>query len=46
MDCHSRRRIVGWAMADHTRAELVIDALEMAATRRQPQGGRSISQSE
>ena len=25
------RRIVGWAMADHMRAELVTDALEMAA---------------
>jgi transposase InsO family protein len=30
------RRIVGWAMADHLRAELVIDALEMAIGRRRP----------
>jgi putative transposase len=37
MDCYSRR-IVGWAMADHMRAELVIDALEMAVARRRPQG--------
>ncbi len=28
------RRIVGWAMADHMRAELVTDALEMAVGRR------------
>jgi putative transposase len=37
MDCYSRR-IVGWAMADHMRAELVIDALEMAVSRRRPDG--------
>ena len=37
MDCYSRR-IVGWAMADHMRAELVIEALEMAVSRRRPQG--------
>lgn len=35
MDCYSRR-IVGWAMADHMRAELVVDALEMAVARRRP----------
>jgi len=38
MDCYSRR-IVGWAMADHLRAELVIDALEMAVARRRPAAG-------
>ncbi len=37
MDCYSRR-IVGWAMADHMRAELVIEALEMAVARRRPHG--------
>jgi putative transposase len=38
MDVWSRR-IVGWAMADHMRAELVIQAFEMAvATRRPPPG--------
>lgn len=30
------RRIVGWAMADHMRKELVINALEMAIYRRKP----------
>jgi len=30
------RRIVGWAMADHLRSELVIEALDMAVWRRRP----------
>ena len=38
MDCYSRR-IVGWALADHLRAELVVDALEMAVARRRPDVG-------
>jgi putative transposase len=38
MDCYSRR-IVGWALADHLRAELVVDALEMAVARRCPDAG-------
>ena len=32
------RRIVGWAMASHLRAELVEDAMAMAISRRQPRG--------
>jgi len=30
------RRIVGWSMAEHMRAELVVDALSMAVSRRNP----------
>ncbi len=30
------RRVVGWAMADHLRTELVLDALNMALMRRHP----------
>ena len=33
------RRVVGWAMADHMRAELVCDALRMAIENRQPAPG-------
>ena len=33
------RRIVGWAMADHLRAELVTDALQMALAHRRPARG-------
>jgi putative transposase len=32
------RRVVGWAMRDHMRAELVRDALDMAILRRRPVG--------
>lgn len=32
------RRVVGWSIADHLRAELVVDALEMARLRRRPSG--------
>jgi len=35
----SSRRIVGWAMADHPRAELVLAALEMALWNRRPAPG-------
>ncbi len=37
-DAYSRR-IVGWGMADHMRAELVVDALSMAVKRRRPPPG-------
>ena len=33
------RRIVGWSMADHMRAELVTDALQMALAQRRPGPG-------
>ena len=33
------RLVVGWAMADHMRAELVCDALQMAIARRRPEPG-------
>jgi transposase InsO family protein len=33
------RKIVGWAMADHLRADLCIEALEMAIQRRRPGEG-------
>ncbi len=38
LDAYSRR-IVGWSMAEHMRAELVVDALSMAVSRRNPGGG-------
>ena len=38
IDCFSRR-VVGWAMGDHLRAELVVDALEMAVAQRRPAPG-------
>jgi putative transposase len=37
-DAYSRR-IVGWSMAEHMRAQLVVDALEMAVHRRRPNPG-------
>ena len=37
-DAYSRR-IVGWAMADHMRSELVVDALQMAVHQRRPAAG-------
>jgi putative transposase len=38
LDCFSRR-LVGWSMRDDLRAELVVDALEMALARRRPGPG-------
>lgn len=40
------RRIVGWSIADHLRAELVCDALDMARWRRRPPAGRTIAHSD
>jgi putative transposase len=33
------RRVVGWALADHMRTELVEDALQMAFVTRRPDKG-------
>jgi putative transposase len=38
LDVHSQR-VVGWAMADHLRSELVIEAVDMAVWRRRPMEG-------
>ena len=38
LDAHSRR-VIGWAMAEHLRAELALDALTMALTARRPGAG-------
>lgn len=38
LDCFSRR-LVGWGMAEHMRTQLVVDALQMAVTQRQPGDG-------
>jgi putative transposase len=38
IDCFSRR-VVGWAMRDDLKAELVVDALAMAVSRRRPPAG-------
>jgi putative transposase len=35
----SSRKVVGWALADHMRTELVEEALEMAFTQRRPAAG-------
>jgi putative transposase len=36
------RRVVGWSIADHLRAELVVDALDMATWRRRPPKAQTI----
>lgn len=40
------RRVVGWSIADHIRAELVVDALQMATWRRRPPAGQTIAHSD
>ena len=40
------RRVVGWSIADHIRAELVADALQFATWRRQPPKDQTIAHSD
>jgi putative transposase len=40
------RRVVGWSIADHVRAELVVDAVQMAIWRRQPPTGQTVAHSD
>ncbi|MGH9025164.1 MAG: IS3 family transposase [Acidimicrobiia bacterium] len=40
------RRVVGWSIADHLRAELVCDALDMARWRRRPPKGQTVAHSD
>jgi len=45
LDAYSRR-IIGWAMADHLRVELALEALEMALRERRPRGGELVHHSD
>jgi transposase InsO family protein len=45
LDAHSRK-VVGWAMADHLRASLALDALEMALASRPVVRGRLVHHSD
>lgn len=40
------RQVVGWSIADHLRAELVVDALDMACWRRRPVEGQTVHHSD
>jgi putative transposase len=40
------RLVLGWSIADHMRAELVVDALQMAIWRRRPPAGRTVHHSD
>lgn len=40
------RRVIGWSIADHIRSELMVDALQMAIWRRQPEQDRTIAHSD
>jgi len=40
------RRVVGWSIADHLRAELVADAVQMAVWRRRPPHGQTVAHSD
>jgi len=45
LDCFSRKA-VGWSIRDDMRAELVVDALEMAVSRRRPEAGGLVHHSD
>jgi putative transposase len=45
LDCFSRKA-VGWSIRDDMRAELVVDALEMAVSRRRPEVGSLVFHSD
>jgi putative transposase len=40
------RRVVGWSIADHIRAELVVDAVQMAIWRRRPPTDQCVAHSD
>jgi putative transposase len=40
------RIVLGWSIADHMRAELVVDALQMAIWRRRPPAGQTVHHSD
>lgn len=40
------RRVVGWSIADHIRAELVADAVQMATWKRRPPKGQVVAHSD
>jgi putative transposase len=40
------RMVVGWSIAEHMRAELVVDALQMAIWRRRPPAGQCVAHSD
>lgn len=40
------RRVVGWSIADHIRAELVADAIQMAVWKRRPQRDQVVAHSD
>ncbi len=40
------RMVVGWSIADHIRAELVVDALQMATWRRRPEPDQTVAHSD
>jgi transposase InsO family protein len=45
LDVYSRR-VIGWAMADHLRVEVPVEALQMAIRERRPHGGELVHHSD